>query len=147
MCSQDMTCAMRPPIFLFVLPKRKTAPRREASPLGRPVEERKGANAMNLCTALGLGIAIVGTSYSSGAKSMARQCTPSRVQERGEIPVRSTVERQRYAWFSSSLHCSSGDLGSALGFPAFARSPEDTSSGRLSWSPRTVLSPTGKNGS
>ena len=29
-----MPCAMRPPVFLFVLPKRKTAP--------RPVEERKG---------------------------------------------------------------------------------------------------------
>ena len=33
-CSQLMICAMRPPIFLFVLPKRKIAP--------RPVEERKG---------------------------------------------------------------------------------------------------------
>ena len=33
-CSQNMPCAMRPPIFLFVLPKRKIAP--------RPVEERKG---------------------------------------------------------------------------------------------------------
>ena len=34
LCSQRRTCAMRPPFFLFVLPKRKNAP--------RPVEERKG---------------------------------------------------------------------------------------------------------
>ena len=33
-CSQDVLCVLRPPIFLFVLPKRKIAP--------RPVEERKG---------------------------------------------------------------------------------------------------------
>ena len=50
------------PHLLFVLPKR----RRSA-----PGPEEKGANAMNLCTALGLGIAIVGTSYSSGARSIA----------------------------------------------------------------------------
>ena len=56
----------------------------------------------------------------------------SRGKERSEIPVRSTIERQRYAWFQATPHCSSGDPGCSLGLPAFAWSPEDTSSGRLS---------------
>ena len=97
-----------------------------------PGPEEKRANAINLCTALWLGIAIVGTSYSSGVKSMASQSQLSRVQERGCIPVRSTIERQRVAWFQATPHCASGDPASSLGFPSFAWSPEDTSSGRLS---------------
>ena len=58
--------------------------------------------------------------------------TASRVLGRDEIPVRSTIERQRCAWFQATPHCASGDPGCSLGFPDFAWSPEDTSSGRLS---------------
>ena len=56
----------------------------------------------------------------------------SRGGGRGETSVRSTTERQRYAGAPPTPHCSSGDPGSSLGLPAFAWSPEDTSSGRLS---------------
>ena len=47
-------------------------------------------------------------------------------------PVRSTTERQRNAGAPPTPHCVSGDPGFDLGFPAFAWSPEDTFSGRLS---------------
>ena len=45
------------------------------------------------------------TWYSSGAKPIAGLNTASRVQERGVAPVRSTMERQRYAWFQTTPHC------------------------------------------
>ena len=136
-CSQVMTCAMRPPSS-FRLAEKKTV-RARARRKGRQRDEPLYSSVARHRDRR--------TWYSSGAKSMPRLSTPSRVQERGEIPVRSTMERQRNAGFQTTPHCSSGDPGRFLGFPAFARSPEDTSSGRLSWSPRTVLSPTGKNGS
>jgi len=58
--------------------------------------------------------------------------TASRGKGRDENPVRSAIERQRYAWFQATPHCFSGDPGFSLGLPAFQWSPEDTSSGRLS---------------
>ena len=43
----------------------------------------------------------------------------SRGKGRGLIPVRSTIERQRYASFQATPHCSSGDPGSSLRLPLF----------------------------
>ena len=131
-CSQMVPCAMRPPVFLFVLPKRKTAPRREASPLGRPVEERKGRQRDQLLYSSNARHRDRRRLYSSGTRSMASQNIPSRVQERGIRPVRSTKERQQTAWFQATPYCASGDPGFDLGFPAVAWSPEETSSGCLS---------------
>ena len=129
------------PLSFFRLAERKIAPRREASPLGRPVEERKGAKRGQHRTKRELSRADI----EHAATPVHRPCwialpsavlpgsqTASRGKGRGEIPVRSTIARQRNAGAPPMPHCSSGDLGFSLGFPTFAWSPEDTSSGRLS---------------
>ena len=58
---------------------------------------------------------------------------------RGEGLVRCTIERQRSAGAPPTPHCASGDPGFSLRLPASAWSPEDTSSGRLSWIRRKPL--------
>ena len=135
--SKSLVCrtlpAQRAPLSFFRLAERKTAP--------RPVEERKGAKrgqyravreivraAIEPCASLVQGPCRI----AAPSAALPGSQTPSRVQERGEIPDRSTIERQRYAWFQATPHCASGDPGCSLGFPIFAWSPEDTSSGCLS---------------
>ena len=127
-----MTGGVTPPIFLSSCRKKDSLvhPRwylREA-----PLDA--GANAINLCTALWLGIAIAGIKNSSGAKLMAGFWTQKK--NGGECAD----------CFHPRL-TASGDPGSALWVPRFCEELQR----RLPlvaflWSARTVLSRTGKIG-
>ena len=123
MCSPQPTCVNQDPFLFSVLREKRN---------GSWTPKRKGRQRDELLYSSMARHRDRRTSYSSGATSMARQNTPSRVQERGKVPVRRSMERQRTAGFQATPHCYSGDPGFSLGFPFFARSPEDTSSGRLS---------------
>lgn len=71
--------------------------------------------------------------------SFSNKSNASRGTERDILSVSRTFERQRYAGPAATRTCSSGDLCFALGLPFWGRSPEETSSGRLSlWRVRTV---------
>ena len=94
-CSQDVSCAMRPPSS-FRLAEKKTV-RARARRKGRQRDEPLYSSVARHRDRR--------TWYSSGAKSMAGLNAASRVQERGVAPVRSTMERQRYAWFQTTPHC------------------------------------------
>ena len=128
------------PLSFFRLAERKIAP--------RPVEERKGAKRGQHCAVFEpvradierrAGLVQGPCRIATPSAVLPGSQTVSRGKERGGIPVRSTIERQRNAGAPPTPHCSSGDPGSSLGLPAFAWSPEDTSSGRLSWIRRKPL--------
>ena len=123
-----MTCAMRPPSS-FRLAEKKMV-RARARRKGRQRDEPLYSSVARHRDRR--------TWYSSGAKSMPRLSTPSRVQERGEIPVRSTMERQRNAGFQTTPHCASGDPGCSLGFPPLRGVQRTLPLVAFLWSTRTV---------
>ena len=131
-CSRDVTCVMRPPHLLFALPKRRwtaPGPEEKGAKRGQHRTKREAVRAdIEPCAYL----VQKPCRIASPSAALPGSQTASRGKGRGEIPVRSTMERQRYPGAPPTPHCLSGDPGFSLGFPAFARSPEDTSSGRLS---------------
>ena len=75
---------------------------------------------------------------ATGSPKSHDQRPASRGFMRGTIPVRSTIERQRYAGSAATRSCNSGDLGSALRLPASARGQGDTSPCCLSLASKTA---------
>ena len=131
-CSQLVFCAMRPPSSFRSCAKRRWSapgPEEKGAKRGQHRTKREAVRAdIERCAYL----VQKPCRIASPSAALPGSQTASRGKGRGEIPVRSTMERQRYPGAPPTPHCLSGDPGFSLGFPAFARSPEDTSSGRLS---------------
>ena len=142
---------MRPPIFLFDLAEKKDS--------AAPGVRKKRALLWSQVTACGqnhirrlpnVGMSWVfqcplplsctaRTACVSRTGGSLKKSWASRGAVRGTIPVRKTTERQRKAGPAATHICFSGDMCSSHRLPLSARSPEETSSGRLSlWSVRTV---------